>query len=263
MIKSQVHIEELYKSYHHEIVQLPHILQGEGVTLHSGRNIIKKITLSIQNLPSLDVTIKSFSLPLWPQGLIYTYGRPSKAVRCMDHARKLLDLKVPTPDPIAFLEYRKFECLRQSYYICRYHPHDFNLASLLQGGVSHGPKTEDLFNDFVQFTFQLHEKGVFHLDYNPGNILVTEKEGSFEFSIVDINRLCFQTMDMNDRISCLVRVTSIVDFIRIIGEKYAKIYGVNEKDFCHKLEKSFFQFKSQRRRLQKIKSWFRSGYEIS
>lgn len=44
---------------------------------------------------------------------------------------------------------------------------------------------------FAEFTARLHEAGILHLDYSPGNILYDKIGEEYHFSLVDINRMHF------------------------------------------------------------------------
>ena len=83
--------------------------------------------------------------------------------------------------------------------MCRYWPHDHDLTALLYLGVSSGADARVLLEALAQFTAAQHDRGVLHLDYNPGNILVRSEGGGFQFALVDLNRLRFRYLDIGDR----------------------------------------------------------------
>ena len=72
-----------------------------------------------------------------------------------------------------------------------------------------------------RFTAAQHDRGVLHLDYNPGNILVRSEGDGFVLALVDLNRLRFLHLDIGDRLSGLARLTTRDDCLRIIGRRYA------------------------------------------
>ena len=49
---------------------------------------------------------------------------------------------------------------------------------------------------FAEFTARLHEAGILHLDYSPGNILYDKIGEEYHFSLVDINRMHFGEVDI-------------------------------------------------------------------
>ena len=134
----RIRVREPYRAWGRRIGELNRRLGTDGVTLHSGRNLIKTATLSIPAGESIEVAIKAFRVPDRLRGFIYARLRPSKAWRSMAYAEKLLELGIGTPDPVACIEYEDAGCLRESYYICRYWPADVDLTELLYKGGTLG-----------------------------------------------------------------------------------------------------------------------------
>ena len=250
-------IREPYRAYATQLDELCLCLETQGVTLHSGRNLIKKATIGDPGGESIDVAVKSFRVPARPRGLVYARLRPSKARRSLAYAVKLLDLGIATPDPVACIEYVSAGCLRESYYICRYRPPDIDLARLLYGSGSFGGEMDALLDALARFTLHQHASGVLHLDYNPGNILARSRGEGFDFALVDLNRLRFKSLGMDERISGLVRLTKSVDYLNIIGRHYAESWGVDAGEFCRKLERAHRRFTATRRIMNRVKSSFR------
>lgn len=257
MTPVRVHIREPYRAYESRIRDFHRGSDADGVTLHSGRNLIRTMTIGGSPGESIEAAVKSFAVPARPRGFVYARLRPSKAWRSLVHAEKLLALGIGTPDPIACIEYENAACLRESYYISRYWPPDVDLTGLLYRGESLGERTDALLEQLAGFTCHQHDNGVLHRDYNPGNILVRFRGKRFEFALVDLNRLRFDILGADDRISGLVRLTTSVDYLRIIGRQYADLYGVDSTDFCRKLERALARFRARRRTMNRIKSWVR------
>ena len=155
------------------------------------------------------------------------------------------------------MEHEEAGCLRESYYVCRYWPPEIDLAGLLYRGGSAGPTTDSLLAELARFTLLQHERGVLHLDYNPGNILARAAGAGFEFALVDLNRLRFGPLDRNDRISGLVRLTTSADHLRSIGRRYADILGEDPGRFCRELESARSRFRRRRRTMNRVKSLLR------
>ena len=227
-------------------------MDHRGVTLHAGRNLIKRMSITSPEGESIEVVVKAFAVPARPRGFVYAHLRQSKALRCMRNASRLVEKGIDTPEPIACIEYHHFGCLRSSHYVSRYWDHDYDLTALLYRGVSHGPGTRVLLEELAQFTAAQHDHGVMHLDYNPGNILVRARGGSFDFSLVDLNRLRFKQLGMSDRISGLVRLTTIMEYLRIIGRRYAMLHELDPDDFCRRLEVEQHRFVIRRRRIKRM-----------
>ena len=257
MTAARIHLREPYRGFRDQIAELPRTMGDRGVVLHSGRNLIKRLSIPSSDGSAIEVVVKSFAVPTRLHGFVYAHLRRSKTLRCMSNAMRLLEIGVGTPDPVACIEFREFGCLRRSHYVSRYWHHDHDLTALLYRGVSHGPDTQALLEQLAGFTAMQHDQGVMHQDYNPGNILVRARGGSFEFSLVDLNRLRFQRVGINDRISGLIRLTTIADYLRIIGRRYAVLYGVEPDEFCRRLEAAQHRFVTRRRRMKRMAALLR------
>ena len=71
-----------------------------------------------------------------------------------------------------------------------------------------GPLTgnEDLLRAFARYTAALHEAGICHQDYSPGNVLVNGEGDCFQFALIDINRMKFRQMDLKKGCKNLMRM---------------------------------------------------------
>ena len=252
-----MHIREPYRSCGSRIEELARCPDAKGTTLHAGRNLIRTATFVGAGGDAIEVAVKAFRVPSRTQGFIYARLRPSKAFRSMEHAKRLVKLGIGTPEPVASIEYEDAGCLRESYYICRYWPSDVDLIRLLYRGDSSGADTDSLLEHLARFTLLQHDNGVLHLDYNPGNILVRSGEDGFDFALVDLNRLRFKALSVDDRISALVRLTTSVDHLRTIGRSYAVMHGTDSNRFCRRLESAHLRFLRRRRTIKRFKSRLR------
>ena len=87
-----------------------------------------------------------------------------------------------------------------------------------------------VFKQFAKFTYEIHNKGVFHSDYNHGNILFKDNKGILELSLVDVNRMKFMTLNGNLRMKSMCRLTKNLDTLKLIIAHYCKASG---QDFNH------------------------------
>ena len=257
MTAVRMRIARPYRDCRAQIGDLLRRFEHDGVTLHSGRNLIKRLGIAGPGGEPIEVAVKAFAVPAWVRGFVYANLRRSKARRCMINAQKLAQLGVGTPEPVACIEYEDYRCLRRSYYVCRYWPHDQDLTALLYRGVPSGADAQALLEALAQFTAAQHDRGVLHLDYNPGNILVRSEGDGFQFALVDLNRLRFRHLDIGDRMSGLARLSTKDDCLRIIGRRYARLYGADPDDFCVRLEAAQRRFAARRRRMKRVLARFR------
>ena len=217
-------------------------------SIHKARNEIKKIRCNEHTL-----IIKSFKIPHIVNRIVYTYLRVSKAQKSYENALKLLSLNINTPEPVALIQ-ELIPTLHKSFFISIAFEYDYTIREPLLD--TNFKNRKQLFEAFARFTADLHKKGVLHQDYSPGNILIKEIEDSFEFSIVDINRMSFQTVDFQLGCQNFSKLWADQDVLEIIADEYSKIleYDIEKTaktiiDFDRK-HKDFKLFK------KKIKAMF-------
>ena len=81
---------------------------------------------------------------------------------------------------------------------------------------------ENILNAFADFTVKLHEAGILHLDYSPGNILFKIDQDKISFSLVDLNRMHFGKLTPKQCLRNFERLTWDPNVIRYIVTEYAK-----------------------------------------
>lgn len=234
---------------------LQHIITNfsmEGTLLVEGkRNTIK-------NFPYKDivVTVKSFKVPLFINGIIYRFFRTSKAKRSYEYAKKLESCHIGTPKPIAFYENTSWFRLKDSYYICEYLKADYVFNQLFNVDI---PDLESILQQFAHFCFQLHENGIEFLDHSPGNTLIKKVgDSKYDFYLIDLNRMRFHTdMPLDIRMKNMCRLTPNEYMIKVISYEYAKLYGKKEEEvftLMWKYTSEFYQRVTKKRMLkQKFK----------
>ena len=71
------------------------------------------------------------------------------------------------------IEFYKFGLLDESYFVSEKFDYDFTIREPLLD--INFPNKNEILKIFAKFTFQLHEVGIFHFDYSPGNILIKKE----------------------------------------------------------------------------------------
>ncbi|MYJ87916.1 MAG: serine/threonine protein kinase [Rhodobacteraceae bacterium] len=224
----------------------------KGEILHNQRNLTKRMIITNDDGNSIFIVIKAFRIPGLLRGYIDLNFRISKAQKSMNNANRLLELGVQTPDPIGCIEYLEYNCIRQCYYICRFWEQNYELSKLLYQGISTGVDSQIILRELASYTSKQHDRGILHLDYNPGNILARLEDNKIDFSLVDLNRLRFTQLSYKERISGLIRLTLIPETMRMIGNYYSKNYGADQEKFCRELERAHDRFWNTRNRIKKI-----------
>lgn len=192
----------------------------DGDIVYDGRNILKRI-----NLDNVDVVVKSFKKPHVINRVIYSFFRQSKAERSYLYSMELQKRGFDTPDPIAMIEQYSKALLSHSYYICCYDNGE-TVRSLMDGKVE---GNEDKLLAFARYTVALHQAGILHLDYSPGNILIHRNGvNEYRFSLVDVNRMqLLSDIDCDTVCRNMCRLCISREVLTYIMTEYATLRGWN------------------------------------
>ncbi|HEX5623550.1 MAG TPA: lipopolysaccharide kinase InaA family protein, partial [Sulfuricurvum sp.] len=111
------------------------------------------------------------------------------------------------------------------FFISEYFAYDFTIRTPLLEPLA---DREAIFTAFAAYTYDLHQKGVWHLDYSPGNILIKRTENGYQFSIVDINRMEFREISPLQGCENFNKLWASDEEIEIMGREYARLSGLEE-----------------------------------
>ena len=212
-----------FNNFKEILVDIKNIFKSSDESIHKARNELKIIELN-----SLKCVVKSFKIPHAINKVAYTFFREGKAKKSFSNAMKLTELGVNTPEPVGIIEFFRFGVLSESYFISLYEPYDFTIREVFHHKVD---DTQNILKQFVKFTYELHQKGVWHVDYSLGNILVTKKETKYNFSLVDINRMEFKNIPPQEGLKNFNKFWAKFDEdLPIIAKEYAKLSNFNEDE---------------------------------
>ena len=192
-----------------------------GDFIHDARNKLKTIQYN-----GLDIVIKSFKVPNLINQFAYAYLRDSKAKKSYQNALKLEELGITTPKPIGYIEFFSSGLLQESYFLSVQTHYDFTIREVLLD--KKWPDHDEIFEQFGKFTYSVHEKGVLHKDYSPGNILITKLgDKEYRFDLVDINRMDFAVLSYDQKMKNLSKLWADENDMRLIATAYAKAGGLD------------------------------------
>ena len=192
-------------------------------SIHKARNEIKIISYKDKVL-----VVKSFKVPHLFNKIVYTFFRDSKAKKSYENSMKILDF---VPDPVGFRVFKKFGLIHDSYFVSEKFNYDFTIREPLLSADFENK--EEIFKQFALFSYQLHEQGIFHLDYSPGNILIKREEEKYVFKIVDINRMEFKRLTLDVRLKNFSKLWAKDADLEVIVKAYAALMG-EDKTQCIK-----------------------------
>jgi len=221
-----------------------------NIVLYNKRNIIK-----IVEFQNKKYVVKSFKIPHLLNQIVYNFFRASKAERSYENSVKLIELDINTPKPIGYIEFNTLLFFKESFYISDFFDYDFEIRAVFSD--KQFKDRENILKSFIDFSYELHQKGVYHIDYSPGNILVKKENNSYIFSIIDVNRMKFLEMDTKLKMKSLSKLTKDDKDNTLMLQFYQKVSNIPleelEKDFQYALleEKAYLEKKKRLKRLRK------------
>lgn len=252
----KVIINPQYNDIKDFVYSIPTIFTTEGEMLYDGaRNKLK-----VFQAGGRAINVKSYRVPIFINRIIYTFFRKSKAERSYRYAQHLLSEGFLTPSPVAYIEMKEGGLLSKSYYISLHTPMQGNLR-ILDYENEEMPSDEKcaIATAFGKYTAQLHKKGILHTDYSPGNILYEEVDGSYRFSLVDINRMRFGSVPKLLGLRNFSRLWGDPKVFEAMGKAYAQEMGYDPQECCDEIIKcntDFFERREKKRAFwKKIKFW--------
>ena len=216
------------------------LFETSSKSIHKARNEIKIISKQ-----DIEFVVKSFKVPHFINKVIYTFFRDSKAKKSYNNSVKIKEF---VPNPIGYIEFKKYGLIHDSYFISENFKYDFTIREALLN--EDYENKVDIFKEFAKFTYNLHEKGIFHLDYSPGNILIKREETNFIFKIVDINRMQFKDLRLEERLLNFSKLWAKDDDLKIIVKEYSKLISEDESK-CVNLALIYSQKHKDKKNLKK------------
>lgn len=213
-------------------------------------------TLKLFQLNDLTANVKSFKVPNLVNKVVYRFFRQSKAERSFVYAKKLKDLNIGTPQPIAYAEEKNGVFFGKSYYMSEHLNYDITYRELTTNFDY--PDHENVLRAFTRFTYLLHENQINFLDHSPGNTLIKKVDDEYLFYLVDLNRMRFEEMTLEERVKNFAKLTIHDSMLEVMSDEYAHLMNTS-KDKVFALMKQFtdeFQNKFHRKRRWKKRVLF-------
>lgn len=202
-------------------------------SIHKARNEIKIIDYKDKSL-----VVKAFKVPNLFNKIVYTFFRDTKAKKSYYNSLKIADF---VPRAVGYIEFKKFGLLNDSYFVSEKFDYDFSIREVLLDEKF--DNREAIFAEFSKFTFDLHEKCILHKDYSPGNILIKKEDNSYIFKIVDINRMEFKELDIDERLKNFSQLWANDNDLKIIIDAYLK-FMTEDRESC--LQKAIYYSKKHK-----------------
>ena len=199
--------------------QLPATFEQQGEVIYEERNQIRRIVAE-----GVAVVAKRYHQPAFANRIVYSLFRKPKAVRAYENAAELTERGFATPEPIAYILCGN-RLLKESYLVTLQSDLTHTFYDFRDGKIA---GKEDLIEAFALYAASLHNKGVLHKDFSPGNILYGQREGIWQFELVDINRMRFGSISPKEGCYNLCRLWGKSDFFETLCPVYAKARSIDE-----------------------------------
>ena len=209
-------------------------------SIHKARNEIKILDYENQKL-----VVKAFKVPNLLNKIVYTFFRGTKAKKSYENSLRISKF---VPQAIGYIEFREFGLLSDSYFISEQFEYDFTIREVITGADF--KDREKIFEELAKFTFLLHEDGILHKDYSPGNILIKVGGNGYEFKIVDINRMEFKELSVDERLKNFSQLWAKDSDLKIIVDKYSKLIN-HDENVCFKKAAEYSQKHKDRKNFKK------------
>ncbi len=243
--KTGLQLAKPYEGFREELEALLDSFSQNGDLIHDARNQIKVFKWS-----GGELVIKSFKVPHLLNKFVYSFIREPKAKRSFDYSLELLRRGVGTPAPMGYLLESKQCLLNRSYYISEKFDYDYTFHDVFYKRVELHPL---LLKSFANFVFDLHSKGVLHLDFTPGNILVKKNAEDFLFQIVDVNRMKFGNVNLNHGCENLGKLSFEEDQLLEVSKWYALKQNCDKMLVYDLIKKARSKFVRNKRFINKLR----------
>lgn len=245
-------LSEKYQIKKSKLLEMVNNFEEQGDLLTNG----KRNKIKVFDLGEVKINIKSFKIPNHINKIAYSFLRKSKAERSFLYAQILLSRGILTPQPVGFMEQKHRGLINNSFYASENLNYDFSFREVNE--QDDFPNREAALRAFTRFTYNLHENGVNFLDHSPGNTLIIQKENDYDFYLIDLNRMKFHKMNMEDRLKNFSRLTTKPEVMKIIAREYSILSDKPEEEIFQNILFFTNQFHEKRNKKRAVKRKFRS-----
>lgn len=223
--------------YSHLSAFIKHIPEDFGKTgkvLHTGRNELRVIECD-----GVKLVAKSFNKITLANRLIFAASRWSKANKTYNNAIKLINRKISTPAPVAYINIYNKGLLVNCYYICLFSEYR-SVEELFLLPIT---EAEEGLKAFAHYTVGLYKAGVYHGDYNLSNVLYQQSGHNFDFTLIDINRMQFRSYSKKRGLHSLRRLQLPIEKLSIVVAEFARESNADTLKTLYAVTLNQLQFK--------------------
>jgi serine/threonine protein kinase len=173
------------------IENVPSFFEQDGTIVYKARNLLKVFTLD----NGIQVNVKRYKKPRLLNRLVYSFFRKTKASRAYYNTIEIIKKGFHAAEPVAYIEIHENGLFSDGYFISLQYHHVKEIRAYYAGPLS---GNERLIDAFTRYSAAIHDAGIHHLDYSPGNILIRDNQhGAYTFILVDVNRMKFRPVSFD------------------------------------------------------------------
>ena len=224
-------VNEVYEELTYFVKVMPRLFRYEkGELIYKGRNELRAF-----HYKGIDMVVKSFQTPNWVNRIVYGLFRSSKAERSYRYADMLLKSGIGSPRPVGYYTERYLLFFTRSYYVSLKSLCPYTYYDLVKRDF---PNRDEILRAIARTTARMHECGYLHKDYSRGNILFRESDKGVEIEIIDLNRIRFRKIGLEEGCKNFERLPGTDDMLAVLADEYAKARGF-DADECLKQIKRY------------------------
>lgn len=174
--------------------------------------------------------VKSFCVPNVVNRVAYGLLRASKAERSCRYAALLRAKGIGSPAPVGWCSVRHGFLFTHSFYasLCSTLPYTY--IDIIKGHVP-AEDAVDYLREVGRVAGRLHNAGIIHRDFSRGNILLgRDTKGQVQVELVDLNRLRFHKIGMDEGLKNFERLPASAEMRRHLAEGYAAERGYDVEE---------------------------------
>ena len=237
-----------FPQFKEDLFNIKKVFSQDNEIIHKARNILKIVPLH-----DVDTVIKAFRIPNAINQFAYAYLRKSKAYKSYFNALKLEELGVNTPSPIGFIEFYNNSFFKESFFLSKKFDYELTMADIRDNPPV---DKEPILKAFSKFTYEIHQKGVWHVDYSGGNVLINRSSEGYTFSLVDINRMEFKTISGYEGLENFNKFWFNEKDLNTIAKEYATLAKLEESKAIEEIIAQDEKLKAHVLRRRRFKAFF-------
>lgn len=213
----KVHVEPGFEKMHDFMATLPYrfLKTATGHVVYKGRNELREFDVN-----GTKVVVKAFCKPNFINRIAYDLFRKSKARRSCEYAALLRSKGIGSPAPVGYCTERRGPFFTYSYCASLKSELPYTYIDLIEQRID---EPEEYLREVGRTAGRMHEAGMIHRDFSRGNLLLGKVDGKVRVEVVDLNRIRFHAVSIEEGLKNFERLPANDAMKRALAEGYAEV----------------------------------------